>query len=102
MVVILVATVISFMAIFIFSMFCVVRKCRQNRRYPDSQPLKKRVVVMRSNILYADSYKDQNSQVGNTGYLRLFQILTLLCGAKIMEVLLFHILDIFCRVPQLL
>ena len=62
-VVILVATVTSFMVAFIFSMFCVVKKCRQKRQYPDTQPLKKRVVVMRSNILYADSKMDQNSQV---------------------------------------
>ena len=62
-VIILVGTVGSFFAVFIFSMICVVRKCKQKRKYPDSQPLKKRVVVMRSNILYANSFKDQNSQV---------------------------------------
>lgn len=62
-VIILVTTVSGLFCVFVVSMFCVLRRCRRaNNKFPDSQPLKKRVVVMRSNILYANP-KDQNSQV---------------------------------------
>ena len=64
-VVILVATLGSLMILFLFVMICVVRRCRQQRKFPETAPLKKRVVVMRSNILYADSWKE-NSQVRMT------------------------------------
>ena len=61
--IITVSCVVSVIAAIIL-VVCIVRKCRVKPREPVLQ--KKRVVVMRPNILYADSYKDPNSKGSTT------------------------------------
>ncbi len=60
---ILISVSVGCLFIFIMLTACILRKCRSSASYANShQPLKKRVVIMQPNALYAGSYKDANSQ----------------------------------------